>query len=235
MREVGVGHATTVLLDVDGTIINSNDAHAESWIDAFAEFGFSVGLEIVRPLIGMGGDKLMPVAIGVDAEGEVGQRIARRRAEIFRERYLPTLRPFPRARELLERMRADGYTLVVATSAQADEMQSLVRAAGVADLLDEATTSSDAERSKPDPDIVRAALDRSRAEPNEAIMLGDTPYDVEAALGAGVLIVALLSGGWRAEELRGAVEIYADTADLLREYDRSVFARARRPAMGSSR
>ena len=220
--------ATTALLDVDGTIIDSNDAHARSWVDAFAEFGFQVDVAIVRPLIGMGGDKLMPTAIGVEHESEIGKRIANRRGAIFTEHYLPRLRPFPGARQLLERMRDDGYTLVVATSAQTEEMQRLVRAAGVIDLLDEATTASDADRSKPDPDIVRAALDRANADPEEAIMLGDTPYDVEAASRAGVEIVALLCGGWRPEELRGATAIYADPAELLREYDRSPFARSAR-------
>ena len=229
------GHATTALLDVDGTIIDSNDAHARAWVAAFAEAGHRVDFDVVRPMIGMGGDKLMPAAIGIEHDSEVGKRITERRWEIFRERELPSLRPFPSARELLERMRDDGYTLVVATSARDEEMEALVRAAGVADLLDAATTSSDASRSKPDPDIVRAALDRATAEPRDAIMLGDTPYDVEAAVRAGVPIVALCSGGWRPHELRGAAAIYADTRELLREYDRSLFARPSRPAAGSPR
>jgi HAD superfamily hydrolase (TIGR01509 family) len=226
----GSRRATTALLDVDGTIIDSNDAHARAWVAAFDEAGYHVDFDVVRPMIGMGGDKLLPAAIGIEHDTEIGKRLGGRRWEIFRERELGSLRPFPCARELLERLRDDGYTLVVATSAQDEEMEELVRAAGVADLLDAATTSSDASRSKPDPDIVRAALGRAKAEPDEAVMLGDTPYDIEAAGRAGVPIVALRSGGWRPQELEGAAAVYADPCELVREYDRSLFARSNRPA-----
>jgi HAD superfamily hydrolase (TIGR01509 family) len=216
--------ALTVVLDVDGTLIDSNDAHARAWLDVCREFGHEVEYETLRRMIGMGGDKLMPRAFGVEKESDEGKKMAARRGEIFRERYLPTVRPFLDARTLLERMREDGHSLVVATSAQQEEMQGLLRAAGIEDLLEEATSSSDAESSKPDPDIVVAALEKARAEPANALMLGDTPYDVTAATRAGVPIVALRCGGWSKHELRGAVAIYADPAELLREYDRSPFA-----------
>jgi HAD superfamily hydrolase (TIGR01509 family) len=213
----------TVLLDVDGTLIDSNNAHASAWVDAAREFGYDTPYSVLRPMIGMGGDKLMPEAFGISHESEQGKAMSKRRTEIFGERYLPALRPFPAARALLERMRADGYALVVATSAKKDEMKGLLRAAGVEDLLEETTSSSDAESSKPDPDIVVAALDKADASPSEAIMLGDTPYDVAAAKAAGVPIVALRCGGWNADELSDAIAVYADPAELLREYDRSPF------------
>ena len=222
--------ARTVLLDVDGTLLDSNDAHAHSWVDTAREFGLDTPFDVVRPMIGMGGDKLMPAAFGVDHDSPEGKRMAKRRGEIFRERYLPRLRPFPDARALLERLLRDGYTLVVATSAQEDEMKDLVKAAGVEDLLEEATSSGDADSSKPDPDIVEAALDKAEASPGDAIMLGDTPYDVEAATRAGVAIVALRCGGWSDEELRGAIAVYADPAELLRVYDQSPFAERARAA-----
>ena len=214
----------TVLLDVDGTLIDSNDAHARAWVDVAREFGKDADFASIRRLIGMGGDKLMPKAFGVEHDSPDGEKMSKRRGEIFRERYLPTLRPFAAARALLERMRGDGYALVVATSARKDEMKGLLRAAGIEDLLDDATSSSDADSSKPDPDIVVAALDKADAEPDDAIMLGDTPYDVEAATRAGVRIVALTCGGWSARELEGAIAVYADPAELLREYERSPFA-----------
>ena len=181
----------------------------------------------------MGGDKLMPKAFGIDHDSSEGKKMSERRGEIFRERYLPGLRPFPKARELLLRMRDDGHTLVVATSAQKDEMKKLLRAAGIEDLLEEATSASDADSSKPDPDIVIAALEKSDADAVDAIMLGDTPYDVAAATKAGVAIVALRCGGWSGEDLDGAVAVYADPESLLREYDGSPFAAAR--ARASSR
>jgi HAD superfamily hydrolase (TIGR01509 family) len=224
----GAPRPFTILLDVDGTLIDSNDAHAHSWVDASRECGRESDFGTIRPMIGMGGDKLMPRAFGVEHDSPEGKKMSKRRSEIFLERYLPTLRPFPRARELLLRMREDGHSLVVATSAKKDEMKALLRAAGVEDLLEEKTSSSDADRSKPDPDIIAAALKKSDAEPDDARMLGDTPYDVEAATRAGVATVALLCGGWTREELRGAIAIYADPAELLREYDRSPLSATRR-------
>lgn len=213
-----------MLFDVDGTLLDSNDAHARAWEDAFREAGYAARFADVRPLIGMGGDKLLPKVIGVDAESARGKALGKRRQEIFRERYLPRLRPFPGARALLERMRAAGLTLVVATSAKEDELAGLLDAAGVADLFAETTSSSDADNSKPDPDIIQAALARAgHVAPAAALMVGDTPYDVEAASRAGVGTVAVRSGGWDDAALRGAVAIYDDVGRIFECYDQSPF------------
>ena len=216
-----------VLFDVDGTLIDSNDAHARAWEDVFREEGYAARFADVRPLIGMGGDKLLPKVIGVDAESERGKALGERRKQIFKERYLPHLEPFPGARQLLEKLRARGLTLVVATSAQEDELGGLLDQAGVADMFAETTSSSDASNSKPDPDIIQAALARAGGTaPADALMVGDTPYDVEAAARAGVGTVAVRSGGWDAAALRGAVAVFADVAEILARYDASPFADA---------
>ena len=213
-----------MLFDVDGTLLDSNDAHARAWEDAFREAGYAARFADVRPLIGMGGDKLLPKVIGVDAESARGKALGKRRQEIFRERYLPRLRPFPGARALLERMRAAGLTLVVATSAKEDELAGLLDAAGVADLFAETTSSSDADNSKPDPDIIEAALARAgHLAPTAALMVGDTPYDVEAASRAGVGTIAVRSGGWDDAALRGAVAVYESVGELLERYEESPF------------
>jgi HAD superfamily hydrolase (TIGR01509 family) len=214
-----------VLVDVDGTLIDSNDAHARAWVEAFGEFGRTAEFGRVRALIGKGGDKIMPEVIGVDSESPDGKRIGDRRSELFRERYLPELKPLPGARALIERMRSEGLRLVVATSAKKDEMEALLEIGGVSDLLTERTSSDDAEDSKPDRDIVAAALGRAGVASHEALMLGDTPYDVEAARRAGVETVALRSGGWDDAALAGAVAIYADPRELLDLYSGSPFAR----------
>lgn len=214
-----------VLLDVDGTLVDSNDAHARAWVDAFADFGHAVLFERVRPLIGKGGDKLMPEVSGLDSESEEGQRIDDRRSEIFLQRYLPKLEPCPQARELLERFRADGFRLVVATSAKKKEMDPLLELCGGSDIVTDRTSSDDAEQSKPDTDIVTAALDRAEVAANEALMLGDTPYDIQAATPVGVGTVALRSGGWDDLALGGAIAIYEDARDLLRHYEQSPFRR----------
>jgi HAD superfamily hydrolase (TIGR01509 family) len=213
------------LLDIDGTLIDSNDAHARSWVAALAERDIHVRWEEVRRLIGMGGDKLLPAISGIDADSPDGVRIAERRGEIFRERHLPYLAPFPEARDLLLRMKADGLTLVAASSAKADELGALLAIAGARDLLQGATSSDDAARSKPDPDIVQEAIRRSGHPADALVMLGDTPYDVEAARRAGVRIVAFRCGGWDDDGLRGAAAIYDGPADLLSRYDGSILAR----------
>ncbi len=195
--------ARAVLLDIDGTLIDSNEAHARSWVETFAEFGYDVPFDKVRPLIGMGGDKLLALAVGVEEKSEEGKRMSKRRRERFLSDYLPTLRPFPKARALVERMRDEGLTVVVATSANEDEMTPLLERAGVAD-------------------IVEAALERAGQPAEAAVMLGDTPYDIEAAGRAGVAVIAFRCGNWWTDEdLAGAVAIYDGPADLLANFDRA--------------
>jgi HAD superfamily hydrolase (TIGR01509 family) len=212
-----------VLLDVDGTLIDSNDAHAASWVDTFREFGYDAPFERVRPLIGMGGDKLLPQITGLEHESDRAKQLTSRRKEIFDTRYLPHLRSFPRARDLLARFRERGLALVIATSAEREELNALLEQAGLEELVDRKTSSSDADRSKPDPDIIQAALERGGLKPQEAIMLGDTPYDVEAARKAGVAVVALRCGGWPDRALSGAVAIYDDARALLDQFTGSPF------------
>ncbi|HVE79201.1 MAG TPA: HAD family hydrolase [Gemmatimonadaceae bacterium] len=210
-----------VLLDVDGTLVDSNDAHARAWVETFDEFGYDIPFERVRPLIGMGGDKLIPAVLGISADSDEGKRLSERRGKIFRERHLPTVRPFPQASTLLERMMREGLTLVIATSAKGEELTGLLRAGGLEGMFDDAVTNSDVDGSKPDPDVIQAALERAKCQPSEAVMLGDTPYDVEAALKAGVRVVGVRSGGWGDADLGGASAIYDDAADLLAHYEES--------------
>lgn len=221
------------LLDVDGTLVDSNDAHARAWVETFAEAGIDAPFARVRRLIGMGGDKLVPEVAGRDDDA-LAKRLGERRTTIFLERHVATVRPFPHVRELVARMVESGLTIVVATSANEDEYERLIEIAGVRDLLDAQTTKDDARRSKPDPDIIGAALRKAGASPGEALMLGDTPYDVEAARRAGVETVALLSGGWDAAALEGAVARYADAAALLGTWDASPFARLARGGTAAS-
>lgn len=214
-----------VIFDIDGTLVDSNDAHAQSWVDTFAEAGYEVPFEVVRPLIGMGADKLLPKTIGIRHDSKQGKKLLERRSEIFRKKYLPHLRPLPGARSLVLRVRDDGLKAIVATSAKDEELEGLLKAAEVEDLMEEKATASDAKRSKPDPDIVEAAIEESGVPANKAVMIGDTPYDVEAALRAGVRVIAFRSGGWEDDSLKGAEQIYDGPADLLTHYDASLLGR----------
>ena len=211
-----------VILDVDGTLVLSNDAHAQAYVDAFTELGYDVPFERIRPLIGMGSDQLVPQVVPElkDEEGKV-KAISERRKELNMSRYGPPLPPANGARQLILHMQQAGLRLMIASSATSEEMQVLLKAAQVDDLLKEATTSSDAEASKPAPDIVEAALSKVKLEPEKVLMIGDTPYDIKSAGAAGVGVIALRCGGFDDAALAGAKAIYDDPADLLANYDDS--------------
>ena len=222
---------TGVLLDIDGTLLDSNDAHAQSWVVVFKRHGYDIGFERVRPLIGKGSDKLVPELTQLDSEAGNGKQMVDERSALFLREYLPRLQPTRGAREAVQRLRDEGFCLVVATSASGDELDQLLRQARVDDLIDRATTSSDAESSKPDPDIIQAALKKGKLDPRAAIMLGDTPYDIEAAARAGVPTIALRCGGWWDDAaLAGAVAIYDDPEALRADLARSPLAASPRSA-----
>ena len=189
------------------------------------ESGYDVPFDVVRPLIGTGADKLLPKTVGVSHESEEGKKLVKHRSEIFRQRYLPRLRPFPGSRELVSRVRADGLKAIVATSAKDEELKGLLKAAQVEDLMEEKATASDAKRSKPDPDIVHAAIEETGIAPEQLIMIGDTPYDIEAAAKARVRSIAFRCGGWTDDALKAAAEIYDGPADLLAHYKSSLLGR----------
>jgi HAD superfamily hydrolase (TIGR01549 family) len=219
-----------VLLDIDGTLVDSNDAHARSWIATLAESRIDRRFHEVRPLIGMGGDKLLPALTGIASDSDRGREIAARRWERFAREYLPSLRAFEGVDAMLARFRAEKRKIVVATSASDDEARALLRVAAAEWLMPDATSSSDAESSKPDPDIVHAALERARTPAAAAVMIGDTPYDIEAAARAGVRAIAFRCGGWwSAEDLAGAVAQFAGPAELLARYVESPLAPSGEP------
>jgi HAD superfamily hydrolase (TIGR01509 family) len=209
------------ILDMDGTLLDSNEAHVKAWVEALREHGREVSEKDIWPWVGMGGDNLLPAAVGISKESPEGKKIAETRGEIFRSRYLPHLEPFPQVRPLLERMKKDGSKLVVATSSPQDEVEKAVEIIGVRDLLDDVTSASHAGKSKPDPDVVQAALGRVDLPAGDAIMLGDTPYDIQAASKVGVAVIAFRCGGFQDKDLKGALEIYDGPADLLAHYDES--------------
>jgi HAD superfamily hydrolase (TIGR01509 family) len=203
------------LFDVDGTLIDSNAAHAEAWTRALRENGVPVEMSCVRPLIGMGGDKLLPEVAHVSEDSELGQRIAKRKKVIFAS-LLPRLQPTRGARALVEYLRQQKIELAIATSAGDEELDELLKRAGVDDLFPRRASKDDAAESKPDPDIVHAALAKTHATSERAVMIGDTPYDIEAARRSGVAAIALRCGGhWTDADFKGAVEICDDPAALL--------------------
>ena len=216
-----------ILLDVDGTLVLSNNAHAHAWVEAFATFGHDIKFEQVRPLIGMGGDQVVPrLAPELSGEEGVGKEIADRRKELIINKFGASLSPAPGSRDLILRLQQEGFKLVVASSATSEELSVLLKAAQVEDLLaaEPTTTSDDANQSKPAPDLVQVALKKGKLEPGQVIMLGDTPYDIQAANAAGVNVIAFRCGGFDDAQLSGALAIYDHPADLLAQFERSPFS-----------
>ena len=218
-----------VIFDVDGTLVDTVDMHADAWQRAMREFGKEVAFADVRAQIGKGGDQLMPVFLSEAEMEEFGERLEKRRGEIFKSEHLPKARAFPMVRELFERILQDGLKVGLASSAPEDELEHYKELTGIADLIDTATSKDDAERSKPEPDIFAAAVKRlggPRAE--ECVVVGDTPYDAIAARKIGIRTIGVLAGGFPESSLRGegVVEIYQDPADLLANHENSLIGRA---------
>lgn len=212
-----------VVFDIDGTLIDSVDYHARAWVEAFGKFGHALLYDRVRRQIGKGGDQLMPVFLSESEIARIGRDLEDYRAGLLRERYLPLFEPFAGVRPLFERLLADGKRIALASSAKAAELERYKRIARIDDLIDADTSSDDAGKSKPHPDIFQAALAKLGLAPEQAVVVGDTPYDAEAAARAGMRAVGVRCGGWSGEELKqaGCVAVYADPADLLARYEAS--------------
>ncbi|WP_422923772.1 HAD family hydrolase [Singulisphaera sp. PoT] len=217
-----------VIFDIDGTLIDSVDLHAEAWQVALRHFGHDLPFERVRHEIGKGGDHLMPALLPQDLVDSRGEEIEKFRSELFKREYLSRVRPFPGVRELFERIKADGKRIALASSAKGDEVEIYKGIADIAGLSEAETSSDDAESSKPNPDIFEAAMEQlGDVDSAEVVVIGDTPYDAEAASKAGLRTIGMLCGGFPETELRaaGCFAIYRDPADLLARYDESPLGR----------
>lgn len=217
-----------VIFDVDGTLVDSVGYHASAWQDAFRHFGKEVNQQDIRKQIGKGGEFLLPVFLSREQVDREGKAIEKYRQQIFAEKYMSLVKPFPQVRELFERLLADHRRIALASSAKEDELQAYKRIAAIGDLLDAETSSDDANKSKPEPDIFLAALGRlGQVAREHVVVVGDSPYDAQAAGKAGMRTIGVLSGGFEREELReaGCVEIYRDPAHLLEEYRNSILVK----------
>ena len=218
-----------VIFDIDGTLVDSVDLHAQAWKESFKHFGKDIPYEQVRHQIGKGGDQLMPVFFSREELERLGEEMEEYRGQLYKRDFLPRVRAFPKVRELFLRIKEDGKRIALASSAKGDELSVYKRIANIEDLAEEETSADDAEKSKPHPDIFEAALEKlGRIDPDSVAVAGDTPYDAEAAARAGLRNrIGVLCGGFPEKELRatGMVEIYLDPADLLGHYEDSMIGR----------
>jgi HAD superfamily hydrolase (TIGR01549 family) len=215
-----------VIFDVDGTLVDSNDLHARAWREALAHFGIDVPFDRVRSQIGKGSDQVIPSLLPADSARKLYEPLSEYRSRLFKEKYLDEVHGFLGVRELFERILLDHRKIALASSATQEELTKLKQAANIEDLIDKETSADDADKSKPHPDIVESALLRLKVHEDEAVMIGDTPYDAIAATRLHVRTIGVLCGGFPEADLRkaGCIEIYKDPADLLAKYERSALA-----------
>jgi|SRR6185312_3053849 len=216
-----------IFLDVDGTLIDSNDFRVDAWAEAFHDAGLLVERKQIRAQVGKGADILIP-SLFPDLNPKRREKIDRRHSEIFASRYRSQVKPFAMAGDLIGRLHNDGRQVIIATSSKQDDVTYYADLLGVTDIIDGVTTSEDVESSKPTGDIFHSAL--AKVFPtgaNEAIAIGDSPYDVLGAKKNQVRTIALLSGGFSELVLEeaGAVAIYHSVKDLYEHYDESPLVR----------
>ncbi len=213
--------ASAAIFDIDGTLVDSVDQHARAWQEAFHDFGHDIDYAAIRRQIGKGGDQLMPVFLSADEMRAKAEPLEKHRSAIFKQKYLPQVTAFPDVRDLFEQLRVDGKHLVLASSAKKDEIAIYKRIANIADLVSIEVSADDVDQSKPHPDIFESALRKlGPVRPVDAVTIGDTPYDAQAARKIGLTTIGLLCGGFAEHDLRkaGCAAICRDPAALLAQY-----------------
>ena len=216
------------IFDIDGTLLDSVDLHAEAWRQVFLRHGRDIPFAEVRSQIGKGGDQLLPVFFSKEELQRHGKEMETERGKLFKDEFLPRVKPFPGVRPLFERIKRDGLKIALASSSKKDELQHYAELLDIEDLIHAGTSADDAAKSKPHPDIFQAAVEKLSGVPTgTCIAIGDTPYDAEAAGKIGIQTIGVLCGGFPEADLRraGAVAIFQDPEDLLRRYDESPLAR----------
>ena len=214
-----------LILDIDGTLVDSNWQHVDAWREAFANEGFELDRQVIHDQVGKGGDNLVPTLVPA-APPVVQERLEKAQGPIYKGEYRDSVRPFPGARELILEANRRGMDVVLASSANGPDLDFYVELLDAKELLNSTTSKDDVEHSKPCPDIFEGALEKLGIRPDEAVVVGDTPFDISAAAKIGLKTIAVRSGDFTDEQLAGAVEIYDDVADLLANYDSSYLSRS---------
>jgi membrane protein len=213
-----------ILFDIDGTLVDSNDLHIAAWDEVFRAAGHQFDRQALHDQIGKGADNFVP-ALLPGASKEEAERLGDAHGRIYKEKFIATARPFPGARDLLLRCCEVGYTVVLASSASGEELDHYLELLDATDLVDAHTSADDVGPSKPSPDIFESALQKAGAASGEALVIGDTPFDIQAATKAGIRTVAVRSGKFPDKALAGAVAIFDDVAQLLARFDASPLSR----------
>lgn len=218
--------AKLAIFDIDGTLLDSNDAHALSWLAAFESQGITVPYDRIRQGIGMGGDHFLKETAHIEEKSPIGEAVGKEKDRVFKKDFADALRAFPRAGDLVRELQKRGFQIAVATSAEHGDMKMSLDRIGISDSVTIHACADNVSKTKPDPDLLHSAVDKAGVHPRDAIFIGDTPYDIEAGRRAGVKTIGICAGGCTAEELLGATEVYSDPAELLELLDGSILRKA---------
>jgi HAD superfamily hydrolase (TIGR01509 family) len=216
-----------ILFDIDGTLVDSNDMHVLAWEEAFAGIGETFDRQTLHDQIGKGTDMLVPTLLP-DLDEDAQEKLGDAHGSVFKAKFLDQAKPFPGAHDLLAHAHGLGQQVVLASSASGGELDHYLDLLEARDLVDATTSSEDVKNTKPAPDIFATALDKlSGIDAHEVLVVGDTPYDVEAAKKCGIAAVGLRSGKFSDEALlkAGAIALYDDAAALLADYANSPLGR----------
>ncbi len=214
-----------IIFDIDGTLLDSVDQHADAWKETFEHFGFEFPLDQIRSQIGKGGDKLLGNFLNPEQCKSLKKQIETYRAELFKRKYLDSCKAFPDVKELFQDLRARTMKIALGSSAKKDEIEAYKSILQIDGLVDQAVSGDDVSASKPDPDIVtevRRTLGNLPAA--DCCFIGDSPYDATAAVQDGTKMIGLLCGGFPEADLRsaGASELFSDPSDLLKRWTRTI-------------
>lgn len=222
-----------VIFDVDGTLVDSVDFHARAWVEAFKQHGYDVPFEAVRQQIGKGGEQIVEEFVP-DAEPDLTSDLTEFRKEYYQKHFLSEIRPFPKVRELFERLRADGLRIVLASSGRKKSIEHYQDLLNIKDLIDGTTSTEDVEAAKPNPDIFIAAMKKiPDLDASEILVVGDSPYDAQAAAKIPLRTIGVLCGGFSEEQLTdaGCIAVYQDPADMLTHYPQCLLGERRAEAV----
>lgn len=214
---------TTVIFDVDGTLVDTNWMHVESWHKTFKKFGVDVREQDILPMIGTGGEKITKKFFAPEQAKRFAEAAIRSHSENI-SKIAKTAKVFPKVKELFWELKGRGKKIVLATSAKKIIVDTHIENMGVSDVIDGVVSASEVHRTKPDPDVFEMALKKANATAAESVVVGDTVWDIMAAKRADIASVAVLTGGHLEKDLRqaGAVQVYENLAHLLRELDNSI-------------
>ena len=210
-----------IIFDLDGTLVDSVEYHAEAWVKAFKEYGYDFSHETLSQQIGKGSEFIVGDLLSSEEAEKLHSDIAQYRKQYYQDNLLEKVRPFPKVKELFEAIKADGIRIVLASSARKETIEHYKQLLEIEDLIEGATSTDEVEKSKPEPDIFRTALDKlDGVSADEVIVVGDSPYDAIAAKKIDITTIGLLGGGFSEDTLKeaGCVAIYKDPADLLDNY-----------------